>query len=317
MIRSPTFKLVLAAAVLVFAIGGYAVAHKEVEIVDGESRMVVSTFASNVSQLLEQNQIHLGPNDAVDPGADASLEDGCTVRILRAFTVTVSADGKKRTVETPKKKVRDVLQEAEVAVGEQDIVNPGLDAVVDGETEIKIQRVSMKQVVEDTKIPFQTVRTSDRNLNKGTRRTRQAGKNGIKRSIYQVTYVDGKEKDRKLIEKFVYEKPQNKIVAEGILQLASRGGRTFSFARALRMEASAYTYTGNRTSTGTKPGVGTIAVDPSVIPLGTRLYVDGYGYGVARDVGSAIKGNRVDVFLKSEAAARRWGRRRVNVYVVK
>ena len=59
-----------------------------------------------------------------------------------------------------------------------------------------------------------------------------------------------------------------------------------------------------------------IAVDPRVIPLGTRLYVDGYGYGRALDVGGAIKGNRIDVFLPSEAECRRWGVRTVKVYIL-
>jgi|LFRM01.1.fsa_nt_gb uncharacterized protein YabE (DUF348 family) len=312
--RSPTFKLVLAALVLVFACSSYAVMHKEVTIADGDDKITVSTFAHNVDDLLKQQEIHLGPHDAVEPGTDAPLKEGCTVRILRAFTVTVAADGRKETIETQKKKVKEILQEAKIEVAEQDIVKPGLDAVVDGETEIRIQRVSFKEVVEDKKIPYKTIREKDRTLYKGTQRVRQEGKNGIERNIYRVTFVDGKEKERKLLKKFIHQEPQAKVVAEGTLQVASRGGRDFTFDRVLRVEASAYTYTGRNTYSGTKPGPGTIAVDPRVIPLGTRLYVDGYGYGVARDVGSAIVGNKIDVFLESEAAARRWGRRMVNVY---
>lgn len=316
MFRSPTFKLVLAALVLVLAIGGYAVAHKEVTIVDGDSRMVVSTYASDVSQLLKQKKIHLGPHDAVDPGTDEPLKEGCTVQIFRAFTVSVVADGRKKTLETTKKSVRDILQQANLTVNGQDIVKPEIGTIVDGETEIRIQRVLMKEVVEEEEIPFETIKRNDSNLNKGTQRVRQEGKNGIKKSIYRVTYIDGKETERKLLESFVHKQPKAQVVSVGTLQLASRGGQTFTFDRALWVEASAYTYTGRKTYTGTNPGPGTIAVDPRVIPLGTRLYVEGYGYGVARDVGSSIVGNKIDVFLESEAAARKWGRRMVNVYFV-
>jgi 3D (Asp-Asp-Asp) domain-containing protein len=73
------------------------------------------------------------------------------------------------------------------------------------------------------------------------------------------------------------------------------------------MEATAYTHTGNKTFTGTVPKVGTIAVDPKVIPLGTRLYVEGYGYGIAEDIGSKVKGNIIDVFLDTYNEAIRWG----------
>jgi len=81
------------------------------------------------------------------------------------------------------------------------------------------------------------------------------------------------------------------------------------------MVATAYSLDG-RTATGTRPGPGTVAVDPAVIPLGTRLYVEGYGYGRAEDVGSAIKGNRVDVYFEDPDRARQWGRRKVKVYIL-
>ncbi|HAA10023.1 MAG TPA: hypothetical protein DCD98_09690 [Syntrophomonas sp.] len=87
--------------------------------------------------------------------------------------------------------------------------------------------------------------------------------------------------------------------------------------RELLMEATAYSYTGFRTFTGTWPKRGTIAVDPKVIPLGSRLWVEGYGFGEAEDTGGAIKGHIVDVFLENEEACREWGRRKVKVRVYK
>jgi 3D (Asp-Asp-Asp) domain-containing protein len=83
------------------------------------------------------------------------------------------------------------------------------------------------------------------------------------------------------------------------------------------MIATAYTHTGYRTATGTWPSRGTIAVDPRVIPLGTRLYVDGYGEGVAVDTGGFIKGARIDVFMETKDEALSWGRRQVEVKIIK
>lgn len=79
------------------------------------------------------------------------------------------------------------------------------------------------------------------------------------------------------------------------------------------MEATAYTWTGNRTATGTWPSRGTVAVDPRVIPLGTELYIDGYGPGTATDTGGAIKGNRIDLYMDTEAECGEFGRRDVKV----
>lgn len=86
------------------------------------------------------------------------------------------------------------------------------------------------------------------------------------------------------------------------------------------MESTAYT--GDTiTATGTVPvrdseGISTIAVDPSIIPLGSLLYVDGYGYAIAADTGGAIQGNIIDLYLNSYDECMNWGRQNVSVYLI-
>ena len=84
----------------------------------------------------------------------------------------------------------------------------------------------------------------------------------------------------------------------------------------ITFEATAYTWTGNRTATGTWPSRGTVAVDPRVIPLGTELHIEGYGPAVAADTGGAIQGQRVDLYMDSEHECWQWGRRQVEVRVI-
>jgi len=91
----------------------------------------------------------------------------------------------------------------------------------------------------------------------------------------------------------------------------SRGGE-----RILTMEATAYTWTGNRTASGTWPAVGTVAVDPKTIPLGSRLYVEGYGEAVAEDTGGLVKGNIIDLYFPTESECWEFGRRQVEVRVL-
>ena len=93
-----------------------------------------------------------------------------------------------------------------------------------------------------------------------------------------------------------------------------------SRGRAVRthnMEATAYTWTGSRTATGTWPSRGTVAVDPRVIPLGSELYVEGYGPAVAADTGGAIKGQIIDLYMDSYEEAIQFGRREVQIEVVR
>jgi 3D (Asp-Asp-Asp) domain-containing protein len=83
----------------------------------------------------------------------------------------------------------------------------------------------------------------------------------------------------------------------------------------MTIEATAYTWTGNRTVTGTWPSRGTVAVDPRVIPLGTELHIEGYGPAVAADTGGVIKGEIIDLYMDSEHECRQWGRRQVQIQI--
>jgi 3D (Asp-Asp-Asp) domain-containing protein len=71
------------------------------------------------------------------------------------------------------------------------------------------------------------------------------------------------------------------------------------------------------TASGRPAGHGIVAVDPSVIPLGTRMYIPGYGHAVAGDTGGAIRGRRIDLGFNSNAQAYQFGRRAVTVYLIK
>ena len=80
----------------------------------------------------------------------------------------------------------------------------------------------------------------------------------------------------------------------------------------LTVTATGYAINGH-TATGAPTGWGIVAVDPSVIPLGTRLTIPGYGSGVAADTGSAVRGATIDLWFPSLAQARAWGRRTVTI----
>ncbi|NMB14230.1 MAG: SH3 domain-containing protein [Gallicola sp.] len=93
-------------------------------------------------------------------------------------------------------------------------------------------------------------------------------------------------------------------------QSSSKSGRTIT------MEATAYNEPGGLTASGTRARVGAVAVDPNFIPLGTRLYIEGYGYATAEDTGGAVKGNIIDLYMNSNSEAYNWGRRPVQVTIL-
>jgi 3D (Asp-Asp-Asp) domain-containing protein len=84
----------------------------------------------------------------------------------------------------------------------------------------------------------------------------------------------------------------------------------------MMMEATAYTWTGQRTASGTWPAVGTVATDPEVIPLGTKIWVEGYGEAIAEDTGGLVKGNIIDLYFPTESECWEFGRRQVEVRIL-
>ena len=163
----------------------------------------------------------------------------------------------------------------------------------------------------------------------------QKGSDGMKKSVYAESYVNGLLVERSLEEEIVYKEPVEEIIEVGTKQRilpTSRGG--FRFKNEMDLVATAYDLSYEScgkypddpyygiTASGTKAQPGTVAVDPSVIPLGTKLYIastDGshdYGFATDLDTGSAIKGYRIDLFMEDKADALNFGIRQVKVYIL-
>lgn len=309
---------VISGVVAVFILGAsiYFTLEKEVIIRDEDKEAVVSTFASNVAELLEKQNISLDPEDEVTPSPDTKLSEGMQITIKRAFPVKIAVDGKEITLKTRPKTVANILAKAKINLDEKDKVQPALGEYILGEAEINVIRVNERVTTEIRSIPFETVSRKDYNLPLGEKKVIQDGEEG-QEEVTTIEILENGKVVSTTTESKVIKAPKPKIVLTGTVQVASRGGVDFSYIEKKRMLATAYTHTGNRTATGTMPRVGVVAVDPKVIPLGTRLYIDGYGFARAEDTGGAIKGDKIDLFLDTSEETKRFGRRWVTVYILK
>lgn len=194
-------------------------------------------------------------------------------------------------------------------------VSEDLHAEVRDGMKLQIYYNTVSKKVEDEVIAAPVKREWNIYLNPGQVRVVNPGKNGLMRNTYLISYRDGVMISQEKLQSEVITPPSAKVVETGSYETVSRQGNLRT-GRPSKFVATAYTYTGYRTATGAKTRRGIVAVDPRVIPLGTRMYVEGYGYAVAADTGGFIKGRRIDVFLETDREVDNWGRRTVNVYIL-
>ena len=191
-----------------------------------------------------------------------------------------------------------------------DIVEPSVDTPLKDGMYINVQRVRIKTETEEEATDFKTIEEEDREMNKGESKVTQEGRQGQDRVTYEVTYTAGKETDRKEVKRKTLKKPVDRVVHVGVIETIDG----FAYTRKETFEATAYTG-GGRTASGTRARVGEIAVDPNVIPLGTTVYVEGFGLRTAEDTGGAVKGHIIDIYMASRSECISWGRRNVTVYL--
>lgn len=305
-----------ALALCIASVAIYSNMHKDVTIKVDEETIEISTMSTTVGELLNKQGIDLEPEDVVIPGLDVKLENKMEIEIKRAFPVKIAVDGTWKTINTQPALVKQIIEDAGIKLGNMDKSTPALDEFISNENTIQITRVEEKTEEEMRNVPHETISRKSGDLPFGTKKVVQKGEDGQEKVITAYKIEDGKIISKNVTKELV-KKPKPEIVMVGTMQVASRAGVDFTYTKKMRMQASAYTYTGRRTATGTQTRVGVVAVDPSIIPLGSRLYIDGYGFCRAEDTGGAIKGNKVDLFLPTREDCRQFGRRWVTVYLLK
>jgi len=250
--------------------------------------------------------------------------------------VAIAVDGQTLALTSRAATVEEVLAEAQIVLTEHDRVQPELASKVLDQMEIAVTRVTKREIVEFERIYFHEIRRANNALERGVVRTVQRGREGRRAEHYEVVYEDGKRVSHTLLSTEIIEPKVDRIVEYGTIGSISRGGNTYRFTRVMYVIATAYT--AGPESTGKSPGhpafgitrsglpveLGHIAVDPRVIPLLTHVFVEGLcsysaqfdGRYFATDTGSAIVGNRIDIYFERVEDALSFGRRRMRVFVL-
>jgi len=302
---------------------------KKVIVKVGDTEETIWTTAKTVDEFLDNQEININDHDEVDFSVNEKIYENMKLSIDRAFPIVLK-DGKaeEKKVWSTSITVADFLRQQGITLGKLDRVEPSLDKNVEPNGEVNVFRVEKVTDVVEEPIDFKVITKKDSTLAKGSEKVVQQGKEGLLKKEYEVTKENGKEIDRKLVAEKTVQESQNKIVAVGtkvMVAQVSRGNNTVAAnGKEMYVEATAYTAYCNgcsgKTATGinlrSNPDVKVIAVDPRIIPLGTKVWVEGYGYAVAGDVGGAIKGDKIDVFMPTKEQAFRFGRKKVKIRIL-
>ena len=317
-LRKKLLPLILALVIVLLVATGFVFANKKVQISADGSTLVISTLHNKPEDVLVQAGIKLGSKDEYRLST-AKLVDGTVISVKRAVPVTVTYQGKTEVLVTGKLTVEELATSLGAQPGKIRLTPEGNTKI---ESDMHIQMVTLTEQVMEREVVERatTVRQPDSTLEKGVEKVVEEGQDGSKLVTVNVTFADGVEVSARQVSEKIIVPAKPQIIQVGTRNTVETSRGAMRFSRVEMMEATAYLPTDGSpagiTATGAKARHGIVAVDPSQIPLGTRVYVEGYGVALAADVGGDINGDRIDLCMEDYSDAMRFGRRSVKVYVL-
>lgn len=373
--RRAWLRRLIVVAVLAAAVGALlsqtVFAQTSYIITDGDRVTVHRSYSSDPYEVLTEAGIELEEEDTYETGYADGMNQ---ITVRRMQMVTVINRGAQSVIGTYGETTGSLLARMGITPGTGDTLSCSSETqTYDGMT-IELVHTETRIEEEDTTVPYPVNYYEDPDLEPGAEIVLVAGQNGLTHVKSEVTYRNGKEVSRTVVQETVKTKPVTQLVIRGVdrtimeqpadpepaeqaAPAASSGtasgssssgssssggsrydgsaetsgnvimtssGESYTYVDVMTCSATAYTCEGyvGHTYSGTLARVGAIAVDPTVIPLGTKMYVvsnDGqyvYGYCVAEDIGGGIKGNKIDLYFDTYAECWDFGVRMCTVYIL-
>lgn len=281
---------------------------------DGSKTASVKTQAQSVGELMKE----LGYKEnrtQISPKPSTAITDKMKITVTASVKRTAVIGGKKKTLYYYPGTVKQNLKFNNISYDRDDIISPSLTEKMRKSTHLTVKDVNVKtndktitvkagdQVTLDSSLPSDTIKTIE-------------GNDGKAVYTYTTVYINGKRTtNKRTLKTWITKKVDHQLLLG-----TSKTGETgkVSYSRIMTGNTTAYYSGPNATgATGQRCHYGTCAVDPHVIPYGTRIFVEGYGIAVANDCGGAVKGNVIDLYMNSTAECYAWGRRNKRVYILK
>jgi uncharacterized protein YabE (DUF348 family)/3D (Asp-Asp-Asp) domain-containing protein len=308
-------------------------------ITDGDRVVVYTSSATDPAAVLDEAGLALGADDTYTTQTGIGISE---IKVQRSVMVTVDNCGEILSVNAKDETVASLLKRLGIQVDGGTTVSVPLELTVSEGMKIMVTRSVQNTETYTTAIPYETVYCYDTALPAGQESVVTEGAEGLLLCTATVVYVDGQESSRTVLKQNVIRQPVNKVVAVGtgtdipVSKFSDRGlvitedqiilptGEVLTYKGTMQAKGTAYTHTDAGcdfyTATQTYVHIGTVAVDPRVIPWGTRMFIvtnDGeyiYGVSTAEDSGSSIKNDRIDLYFPTTYECIQFGVRDCTVY---
>ena len=260
----------------------------------------IYSSASSLGSALWSAGFHLYVADQLSPPPSTSLESGLSASLIYSHEVTIQTQYSDVVVRTAAHTVAQALEAARLSPQGLDYSLPALDDPIPSNGKIQLVRVTEQFIVEQTPIPFETQYQPVSDLELDNQSIIQAGEYGLSAQRVRVRYENGIEASRNIESEWVAKSPQPRIIGYGTLVVMHTtvvDGVTIQYWRALSMYATSYhpSEVGDITASGLPLKKGVAAVDTSIVPFYTNMYIPGYGKAVAADIGGGVIGRWIDL----------------------
>lgn len=279
-----------------------------VTIVDGAKELVVRTGAQTVGQALREADITIYAADGVTPPLGDWLTPDAIITVRRSMPLTILVDGRTIQTRSHHNNVLDVLAEAGIGLVGEDLTRPGPEQLLQSGQIIEVVRVTADYRVMDQPIPYETLWQATDRYEIDNTGLLQAGAPGILRQRVRVRYENGVEVSQTPDGEWVALAPVPEIIGYGtqiVVRVLDTPDGPLAYWRKVRMRVTSYTEATSGktpdhpaygiTASGLPAGTGIVAIDRSIVPWKSYVYVEGYGVGLAADTGGGVKGRWIDL----------------------
>lgn len=318
---------VLAVVTVVMAVL-VSVNSRAVNITDGGECRVVLTMQSDPYKVLENAGVDISADDEITAGENS-------IDIRRAMTVQVNADGLSTLIAMTDGTVADALTRSDITLGQHDKVSAALTDPVAESMVIQVDRIAYREYTAEESIPFETKTQYTNTIKSGKSRVATAGVKGVRAVTYRETVVNGKVTETVVVSSTVTKQPVTQVVLKGMatgvplspapsdIEFDSNGIPLHYKTVYTGKSCTAYSSHGPGAS-HLGLGLGKVAVNPKLIPYGTKLWITSangkyvYGYAIAADTGAFVRGTKtfMDLCFDTYKEACAHGRRNMNIYVL-